>query len=77
MRKLHDTPAQASLGRVERLLSPRGVIACELALEGQHVLVVDDVMTTGATLNELARCLKRQGARRVTNLVLARTPTSA
>ncbi|HQZ04058.1 MAG TPA: ComF family protein [Thauera sp.] len=77
VRKLHDTPAQASLGRVERLLSPRGVFACELALEGQHVLVVDDVMTTGATLNELARCLKRQGARRVTNLVLARTPTSA
>jgi predicted amidophosphoribosyltransferase len=43
-------------------------------LRGQHVLVVDDVMTTGHTLNELAACLKRQGAARVTNAVFARTP---
>ena len=44
---------------------------------GLHVLVVDDVMTTGATLDELARCLKAQGAARVTNLVVARTPAPA
>jgi predicted amidophosphoribosyltransferase len=35
--------------------------------------VVDDVMTTGATLNELAGALKRAGAARVVNLVVART----
>jgi len=35
--------------------------------------VVDDVMTTGATLNELARALKRAGATRVENFVIART----
>ncbi len=77
VQKVRDTPAQASLGRDDRLLSPRGAFACDLALEGQHVLVIDDVMTTGATLSELARCLKRQGANRVTNLVVARTPTAA
>ena len=75
--KVRNTPAQASLGRDERLLGPRGVFACERTMDGLHVLVVDDVMTTGATLNELARCLKQQGARRVTNLVVARTPAPA
>ncbi|MGE5623068.1 MAG: phosphoribosyltransferase family protein, partial [Bacillota bacterium] len=42
-------------------------------VRGVHVGVVDDVMTTGATLNELAATLKRFGAARVTNFVFART----
>lgn len=75
--KVRDTPSQATLGRDERLLSPRGVFRCDCVVDGLHVLVVDDVMTTGATLNELARCLKQHGARRVTNLVVARTPVPA
>ena len=37
------------------------------------MIVVDDVMTTGATLNEFARTLKKHGATRVTNWVVART----
>jgi ComF family protein len=41
---------------------------------GQHVGVVDDVMTTGETLNEVAATLKRFGATRITNFVFARTP---
>jgi len=43
-------------------------------IEGQHVGVIDDVMTTGATLHEIAACLKRHGARTVSNFVFARTP---
>ena len=43
-------------------------------IRGRHVGVVDDVITTGATLNELAATLKHYGAARVTNLVFARTP---
>lgn len=43
-------------------------------VRGRHVGVVDDVITTGATLNELAATLKHYGATRVTNLVFARTP---
>lgn len=42
-------------------------------VRGAHIGVVDDVMTTGATLNELAITLKRFGAARVTNFVFART----
>ena len=42
-------------------------------IEGQHIGVVDDVMTTGQTFNEIATVLKAAGAARVTNLVFART----
>mgnify|MGYP001170565190 CR=1 FL=1 len=41
-------------------------------IRDQHLLVVDDVMTSGATLNEIARILHRAGARRISNVVLAR-----
>ena len=41
--------------------------------ENAHVLVIDDIITTGATLNEIAHTLKKAGARGVDNLVIART----
>jgi ComF family protein len=41
---------------------------------GKHIGVVDDVMTTGATLDEIATLLKRFGAKKVSNLIFARTP---
>ena len=72
--KLRDIPAQAGLDREARLRNPRGAFECDVSLQGQRVIVVDDVMTTGATLGELARTLKRQGASWVGNLVVARTP---
>jgi predicted amidophosphoribosyltransferase len=43
-------------------------------VQGLHVGIVDDVMTTGATLEALAHTLKAAGARRVTNFVALRTP---
>lgn len=43
-------------------------------VRGRHIGVVDDVLTTGETLNELAATLKRFGAARVSNFVFARTP---
>ena len=51
----------------------RGAFRCRRPLTGATVAVVDDVMTTGATLDELARTLKRAGAARVENWVVART----
>nr|WP_240702206.1 ComF family protein [Trinickia terrae] len=46
----------------------------EKPVRGLHVAIVDDVMTSGATLEALARTLKAAGARRVTNFVALRTP---
>ncbi|WP_254067747.1 ComF family protein [Burkholderia sp. L27(2015)] len=46
------------------------------SLDGLHLAVVDDVMTSGATLNALAQQLKQAGAARVTNLVALRTPAA-
>lgn len=69
-----DTPSQAGLDPAGRKRNLRGAFRCEQAFSGLSVLVVDDVMTTGATLEELARTLKAAGARRVENRVLARTP---
>lgn len=43
-------------------------------IEGRHIGVIDDVMTTGTTLNETATCLKHYGAEKVSNFVFARTP---
>lgn len=67
-----DTAPQASLPWKERKQNIRHAFECEIDLAGKSVLVVDDVMTTGATLDELARTLKAHGAARVENRVLAR-----
>ena len=73
-----DTVAQSSVAPAERKKNIRNafIVAPDaLALvRGQHIGVVDDVMTSGATLNELAATFKRFGAVRVTNFVFARTP---
>ena len=67
-----DTTPQTSLPWKERAKNIRHAFECRIDLTGKTVLVVDDVMTTGATLNELARTLKAHGAVRVENHVLAR-----
>ena len=72
-RKVTNTPPQASLPWAERTRNVRGAFVCDVTLTGRNVAVVDDVMTTGATLNELARNLKRAGAARVTGWIVART----
>jgi len=72
-----DTPAQMDLPYAERRRNVRGAFRCTRALPGASVAVVDDVMTTGATLDEIAGVLKRAGAARVVNWVVARTFPSA
>ena len=70
--RVKHTPPQTELPYEERAKNVRGAFLCKLDLTGARVAVLDDVMTTGATLNELARALKRAGAARVENLVIAR-----
>lgn len=75
VRAVHTAP-QTSLSWKARSVNIRGAFHCQTSLAGKTVIVVDDVMTTGATLDELARTLKLRGAARVWNLVIARTPPS-
>ncbi len=79
--RLVDTPAQAQLGRAARLRNLRHAFALEPRqanqVAGQHVLLVDDVMTTGATLMAVANLLLAHGAQAVDAMVFARTPTPA
>ena len=76
LRKLRPGVAQAGLTRAARLRGPRGAYAPTRGgarrLEGLRVLLLDDVMTTGATTRECARVLLRAGAAEVHVAVLAR-----
>jgi ComF family protein len=72
-----DTPPQLGLPLAERARNVRGAFRCTRDLARAEVAVLDDVMTTGATLEELAATLKRAGAARVVNWVVARTPAPA
>ncbi len=67
------TPPQASLPLKERIKNIRGVFSCQQNLQGLNIVIVDDVMTTGASLNELAKTLKKAGAAHVECWVIART----
>jgi ComF family protein len=71
--RTRDAAPQMELPWAERQRNVRAAFRCTRPLAGQTVAVVDDVMTTGATLDELARTLKRAGAARVVNWVVART----
>ncbi len=76
--RTRDTPPQTALPFDARRKNIRGAFAVidsrRSLLEGLTVGVVDDVMTTGSTLDEMAATLKRAGVARVVNLVVARTP---
>lgn len=67
-----DTPPQAGLKRDSRKKNVRGAFNCHQKVAGLHVGIVDDVMTTGSTLDELAKTLKDSGAREVSCVVVAR-----
>lgn len=79
--RTRDTPSQRGLPRVERLANLVGAFAIEplraMSLRGQRVVLVDDVMTSGASLHTAARVLRQAGARHITAVVLARTEAGA
>jgi ComF family protein len=72
MLRVRETPPQSGLNREARLKNVRGAFDCAKSLAGKRVAIVDDVMTTGATLSEAARALKRAGAIEVSAWVIAR-----
>jgi predicted amidophosphoribosyltransferase len=73
-RSRRDTAPQAKLDLDTRRKNVGNAFTVLREIRGQHVGIVDDVMTSGATLDALAFTLKAAGARRVTNFVALRTP---
>jgi ComF family protein len=73
--KSKKTMTQSELPQKQRFNNVRGAFRVRFAhlIRGRHVLLVDDVLTTGATCNEAAYVLKQAGAKRVTVAVVART----
>jgi ComF family protein len=72
-RRVIDNAPQATLPWRQRAKNIRGAFVCDMDLTGLRVAVVDDVITTGATLQELARTLHKAGAREVHGWMVART----
>ncbi len=76
--RIADTPHQVALPRERRIANLRGAFAVEpltlQAVRGRRIALLDDVMTTGATLAEAARTLHAAGAAEVQAWVVARTP---
>jgi ComF family protein len=68
------TPPQSELAAEMRLDNLRDAFTVQHDVSGESIVLVDDVMTTGATLNALAGVLKRAGAARIEAWVIARTP---
>jgi ComF family protein len=73
--RVRATPAQTGLSALERRRNLRGALQANAALPlPQHVAIVDDVMTTGTTLRESARALRRAGCTTVEVWAVARAP---
>jgi len=73
LKRLKHRPPQAGLNEAERLVTIHSVFSwVGPSLSGQIIILIDDVTTTGATLNEAARILKLAGASQIYGLVLAK-----
>lgn len=74
VQRVRETSAQTGLDAKARRKNIRGAFEVIEALPQKHVVIVDDVVTTGSTANELARVLKKAGVEKVVVLSLARAP---
>ena len=70
--KKKETPPQVGLSAIARRTNLRGAFAMRGKFSGERVLLVDDIITTGATMNECSKTLRRAGASEVTAVSLAR-----
>lgn len=74
LRRIRDIAPQSGLGALARRRNPRGAFAVGNDAFPERIALIDDVMTTGATLHECARVLRAAGVRRVDAWVAARVP---
>lgn len=73
IRRTRATAAQHKLGANQRRRNLRGAFRVEFPVAGRHMVIVDDVVTTGSTVAEMARLLKKRGAATVQVWCLCRT----
>jgi ComF family protein len=73
LKKIKETSAQIDVDRKERLRNLQKAFAASESVQGQRMLLVDDVITTGATVRECARVLAKSGAIEITVIALARS----
>ena len=74
LKRLRWTTPQTDLSEKQRRKNVKGAFSCrEETVRGKKILLIDDVYTSGSTVNECARVLKSQGALKVAVLTLART----
>ena len=71
--RVRDTPPQSALPWKERKKNMRAAFRCDADLSGRRVALVDDVLTTGASLNALAEAVQKRGAVEISAWVVART----
>lgn len=71
--RVRDTPPQSGLPWKERKKNVRNAFRCDMDLIGKRVALVDDVLTTGASLNALAEAVQKRGAGEISAWVVART----
>jgi ComF family protein len=71
--RVRNTPSQAGLDLKTRQRNLRGAFVCNIDLSGKRVALIDDVMTSGSSLDELARVVRKAGAIEIQAWVLART----
>ena len=71
--RVRDTPPQSALPWKERKKNMRNAFCCDTDLTGRHVALIDDVLTTGASLNALAEAVQKRGASEISAWVVART----
>ena len=72
--RMRSTESQSGLSFTQRRKNIKGAFEIVQKISASHVLIVDDVMTTGSTVDELAHVLKQQGVKQVGVLCLARAP---
>ncbi len=72
-KRIKPSPPQASLSLKDRVKNMKNAFECSQKFDGLNVVLLDDVMTTGATLNSLAKTVKQAGANQVSCIVVART----
>ena len=65
LQRVQHTPAQRGLSAKSRRRNLKNAFAVQGDLNAKHVVIVDDVMTTGSTMNQLAQLLKQHGVERV------------